>query len=495
MPIRMPYTVRQRLVTLLCLWITPGLALAAPEMSIVEQNMVGNVYGRIADVRSGQPIGGAAVALFPLPMPTNTRGTWVSCASGVAFVPESSQAVRRGMTDKEGDFLINAVPTPYPGKDYLILVQAEGYAPLLIGQVRVLPGAVMALRLDGSLSRGAGPALYYPSPQAGAPVRYRHEEAATAGRPSLHGLGAATSLGGVMTAVVFATREGLVGGTTANGHLIVARDHFVALPSRRALNANDSTRDFMVEIVQGNKAIRVPVWDIGPWNTQDDYWNPPAVRETWPDLATGLPEAQAAYLNKYNNGLDERGRRVANPAGIDLADGTFWDDLGYTDNSWLTVKFPWLIGVKDQVRVTANSLNVRDTPGGAVLHSENLGALGTVLDGPLSAAVNGVAYIWWRVQWNDGQPTGWCAETYLVRIPARPSPAHLWLNLVNNKSTLTLSNLVGTTWSIQSSVDPAGAAGWAFLTNLTMASSFQVWTDPTPLASQPRRFYRAVWMP
>jgi len=32
---------------------------------------------------------------------------------------------------------------------------------------------------------------------------------------------------------VFATREGLVGGTTANGHVITDRDLFVALPSRR----------------------------------------------------------------------------------------------------------------------------------------------------------------------------------------------------------------------------------------------------------------------
>ncbi|GAA3105760.1 hypothetical protein JOF29_005335 [Kribbella aluminosa] len=39
---------------------------------------------------------------------------------------------------------------------------------------------------------------------------------------------------------VFATREGLVGGTTANGHVIASRDHFVALPSRRGLSGNGS---------------------------------------------------------------------------------------------------------------------------------------------------------------------------------------------------------------------------------------------------------------
>src|SRR5947208_4535106 len=38
---------------------------------------------------------------------------------------------------------------------------------------------------------------------------------------------------------IFATREGLVGGHTASGHVIVANDHFVALPSRRGLSTQD----------------------------------------------------------------------------------------------------------------------------------------------------------------------------------------------------------------------------------------------------------------
>ncbi|MHB8645654.1 MAG: hypothetical protein ACYDAR_07685, partial [Thermomicrobiales bacterium] len=35
---------------------------------------------------------------------------------------------------------------------------------------------------------------------------------------------------------VYATREGLVGGTTSSGHVITPSDHFVALPSFKALN-------------------------------------------------------------------------------------------------------------------------------------------------------------------------------------------------------------------------------------------------------------------
>jgi Putative peptidoglycan binding domain len=141
---------------------------------------------------------------------------------------------------------------------------------------------------------------------------------------------------------VFATREGLVGGSTANGHVIKSRDHFVALPSGRALSPNGSSQ-YSVRVCNPNngRCETAPVWDIGPWNTKDDYWNPSSTRQMWKDLPQGKPEAQAAYQNGYNGGHDEFGRKVANPAGIDLADGTFWDGLGMTDNGWVNVTYLW----------------------------------------------------------------------------------------------------------------------------------------------------------
>ncbi|MEV4443246.1 SH3 domain-containing protein [Streptomyces sp. NPDC049577] len=137
---------------------------------------------------------------------------------------------------------------------------------------------------------------------------------------------------------VFATREGLTGGTTANGHVIQPRDHFVALPSRRML-ASDGGREYQVRLCYRDRCETAPVWDVGPWNTRDDYWNPAGQREMWGDLPQGTPEAQAAYQNGYNAGRDEFGRNPANPAGIDVADGTFWDGLGMTDNDWVDVTF------------------------------------------------------------------------------------------------------------------------------------------------------------
>ncbi|GAA3995959.1 hypothetical protein GCM10022384_49080 [Streptomyces marokkonensis] len=141
------------------------------------------------------------------------------------------------------------------------------------------------------------------------------------------------------SARVYATREGLVGHTTANGHVIREDDHFVALPSRRALSPNGSGQ-YAVRVCGPVRCETAPVWDVGPWNTHDDHWNPSAQREQWKDLPRGLPEAQAAYENGYNGGRDEFGRQVANPAGIDLADGTFYN-VGLDDNGWVTVTYLW----------------------------------------------------------------------------------------------------------------------------------------------------------
>jgi hypothetical protein len=140
--------------------------------------------------------------------------------------------------------------------------------------------------------------------------------------------------------------------------VINPRDHFAALPSRRALAPRD-TGDYSVKVcTAGGRCAIAPVWDVGPWNTRDDYWNPPAQRQQWADLPQGLPQAQAAHLNGYNGGRDQYGRRVVNPAGIDLGDGLFWDALGLTDNAWVTVEYLWtgsvrLAGVRGDERIRA----------------------------------------------------------------------------------------------------------------------------------------------
>ncbi|MGW7682589.1 hypothetical protein ACWGID_17740 [Kribbella sp. NPDC054772] len=201
---------------------------------------------------------------------------------------------------------------------------------------------------------------------------------------------------------VFATREGLVGGTTANGHVIVSRDHFVALPSRRGLSGNGSGT-YSVKVCTASRCAFEPVWDVGPWNTKDDYWNPSATREMWKDLPQGKPEAQAAYQDGYNGKKDQFGRTVANPAGIDLADGVFWDALKLADNSWVDVTYLWTgDGGRGTVSISSGYLNVRNAPNstGAVVGMAGKSAQVTVecqTTGESVTGSQGTSNVWLRV--------------------------------------------------------------------------------------------------
>jgi hypothetical protein len=270
-----------------------GIALLLMSMTstvVDPATYVGNVYGTVSDDAS-RPIGGESITLFD----------------------DAGSAVRRGSSNADGTFLINDVPTPFDGRDYV--VSAGDFKQ----KVRVLPGASMALQLDIRLGAASSAA-----------ARYHHE------------INASAKVGAeVFTGSIFATREGLVGGTTANGHVIVVNDRFAALPSRRALSTNFG-HEREVRVTYRGRTTTVPVWDIGPWNIHDDYWNPASIRETFKDLPWGLPEAEAAFTNKYNGGLDERGRVVKTPAGIDLADGTFWIDLVMGANDRVTVEYLWV---------------------------------------------------------------------------------------------------------------------------------------------------------
>ncbi|MEU0489088.1 hypothetical protein ABZ249_07650 [Nocardiopsis sp. NPDC006139] len=220
------------------------------------------------------------------------------------------------------------------------------------------------------------------------------------------------------SARLFATRIGLVGETTANGHTVRANDHFVALPSRRGLAARGGG-EYTVRVcttgalgpegkgdTEGHEArcAYLPVWDVGPWNITDDHWN--ADRQSWRDLDRGRPQAQAAYSEGHNGGLDGFGRRVRNPAGIDLADGAFNDGLRLPTNGWVQVDYLWTGEYRHRVEVTAPAgggpVEVRGGAGpehpavGTAAHSANIDVVcqeaGARVTGP-----QGTGDAWYRI--------------------------------------------------------------------------------------------------
>ena len=139
-----------------------------------------------------------------------------------------------------------------------------------------------------------------------------------------------------LTYTIYATREGLVGHTTANGHVITSNDHFVALPSGKATSAK-GTGTYSVKVCRtdGSRREYAPVWDVGPWNTKDDL-----------------------------------GYTVGNPAGIDLADGTFGTGLGLGDNGNVKVTYLWTgtSAASGTVSTAGDPVNVRasTTTSGAI---------------------------------------------------------------------------------------------------------------------------------
>jgi hypothetical protein len=108
----------------------------------------------------------------------------------------------------------------------------------------------------------------------------------------------------------------------------------VALPDKYLKFANRGLRSFLpptgyegsdyrVTVTYKNKtAPSLRVYEVGPWNTDDTYWSwgagDPQPRRLFTDLPSGIPEAQAAFLNGYNGGKDQFGRTVTNAAALDV---------------------------------------------------------------------------------------------------------------------------------------------------------------------------------
>lgn len=129
----------------------------------------------------------------------------------------------------------------------------------------------------------------------------------------------------------------------------------VALPDKclKFSNAGNHLCDDMGYAVGQNytvflsykKGTAATVLESGPWNVDDNYWSgwgDPQPRRMFADLALGMPEAQAAFFNNYNGGVDQFGRKVTAPYGIDLARQVSIDiGLQPGVNDWITVSYMW----------------------------------------------------------------------------------------------------------------------------------------------------------
>jgi hypothetical protein len=221
-------------------------------------------------------------------------------------------------------------------------------------------GSALSVDLRGSLdgSRWSEWETDLPSgqlvrlPRPASFVQYRLSLlAGGAGLPALHSLSLTPVQGGerysaaagatpvAPTFRLRATRMGMVGGRTANGYIIQPHARFVSLPSWRSL-APKGSHEYSVRITYKGRSSVAPVWDVGPYNTRDNYWS--AERERFNELPRGWPQDHAAYYEGHNGGWGEKGY-VRFPTAIDVGDGVWWDDLGINgDQAEVEVTFLWL---------------------------------------------------------------------------------------------------------------------------------------------------------
>jgi hypothetical protein len=296
--------------------------------------LYGNIYGTIRAAETGLPVTGANIRVID------------AIAAGATL--------RDSASGQDGSYLVNAIPITGISRSVTVVIEATGLDPVTVKDAVVLPGALMALQIDMSMTATGSPQVVEGMETSAIVIinQYRHElrKSVAAGPKPKDGERLTSYYYDPLRLTIFATRLGMVGATTANGHVIRAYDHFVALPSLDVL-CRKGGYEYEVRVEYDGYAEIVPVWDVGPWNIHDNYWETERYRSIYDylyngghvgGLGQGIPEAEAAFEWNFNSGRDEFERIVTDPSGIDLADGVFWDGLDMHKNDWISVEYLWM---------------------------------------------------------------------------------------------------------------------------------------------------------
>ena len=185
----------------------------------------------------------------------------------------------------------------------------------------------------------------------------------------------------------------------------------VALPDKCLKFANGGAiacdgyaygQGYSIMIGYQGKLAAALVAESGPWNVDDNFWSKlsdPQPRRMFADLGLGVPEAQAAYFNGYNGGLDQYGRVVTSPVGLDIS-CSLAKTLGLpSGNTRVAVTFLWTEGWDQPATGTAAAPAVgggsgaigwtkaTPNPDGSLVHTvqsgQTLVGIATVYDVPL----------------------------------------------------------------------------------------------------------------
>ncbi len=289
---------------------------------------------------------------------------------------------------------------------------------------------------------------------------------------------------------VRATRQGMIGGRTANGHIIRPRDRFVSLPSWRSLSSRNG-HEYQVRITYQGRSAVAPVWDVGPWNTNDSYWAS-SNRGDYPDLPQGWPQDHAAYYDGHNGGYAEYGY-VRFPTAIDVGDGVWWDDLGiHGDQAEVEVTYLWMGHDPMAAEAPSSDPNASEYMvnelGPAFIANETTWRRSPVGCGATKHAfwartVTSATEATHRAFWQPNLPAEGLYDVY-VHVPVCPndqpttSQARYLVQHRDGAEEIVVDQTQQTHWVLLGRFPfAAGDEGFVHLTNLGSSSNQTIWFD------------------
>jgi hypothetical protein len=306
--------------------------------------------------------------------------------------------------------------------------------------------------------------------------------------PAQYEAAAASAYAVAPTFRIRASRQGMVGGRTANGYIIPPHARFVSLPCWCALSSKGAD-EYKVRISYRGRSTVVPVYDVGPYSARDDYWS--QGRSGYPDLERGWPMDHAAYYEGYNGRQADKGY-VRFPSAMDVGDGAWLDDLGIVgDQAEVEVTYLWMGAdpmAGPPARDPAMPEQVVDELGGDYWHSSaQIGAsavgCGYGRHAYSAKTVSDPAQSGLVTRWQPNLPAAGQYDLY-VHVPACPSkraPTAAARYVIQHRDgaiEVAVSQAAQTGWVYLGRFPfDAGSAGFIQLGDLAGDAGTTVWFD------------------
>ena len=253
-----------------------------------------------------------------------------------------------------------------------------------------------------------------------------------------------------------------------------------------AIAISDAESSFYVGATNVNSVVNDNV-DRGLWQI-NGYYNPTysSSDQGYGLLTNPSSNASAAYTIASNGTTWTPWSTFTN--------GSFETYLPAARTAAAGVDSTVITGIGDSVKANM-ACEVRSSAGGGLTGTETAGNTGVVIGGYQVANYQGYTYVWWQVQWSDGQ-TGWSAEasqsgSKLVRIAAAsptvsvtsPAAGAVWQTGTSYTVNWSLGGNTSAVASQAVFLSTNGGSTWQILTGTALSASARSYQF-TPTAAE-----------